>query len=391
MTTQVTLIGTGLSGLTAALGLANIGLSVTLIGEMPATQDDERTTAILSPGIEYLKKLNLWSACSAQAVPLMTMELIDRDNSFVYDASETNLNEFGFNVSNALLRQTLIKAISKNKNITWLKENVSKATRKNNKWELTLASGKKINAALIIAADGRNSLMRQAAEIATEMRSEDQTALVMILNAEKPHHYTSVEWYRTGGPLTLVPMEGKKLAIVWCEQDDIAQAKKKLSLDALSQELTEITEKRFGQLTVTSKPQTWPIRPMKAERLVKDNIVLIGEAAHVLPPIGAQGFNTSVQDIMVLTSCLQQAQKLGLSVTDSAFLHRYETTRLKDMGMRYHSMTRLNDLIRSTHPAFVFLRGAGLRSLNRFSLLKKHIMTFGLGAASRHPSEDQAA
>ncbi len=376
---DITIVGTGLAGLTAALALATDHI-VTLIGPMPNTKQDERTTAILSPGIAFLDGLGVWMSCAARATPLRTMQLIDGDKHFVFDASETAFDEFGFNVPNATLRQSLSGLIAKHRNITWIKESVTQATRAKNRWQLTTASRKKITADLVIAADGRNSLMRKAAEIEIDERDENQTALVAVLTTSQAHHDTSVEWYRPGGPFTLVPMAGKKMALVWCEDDDTAQMKTQQSLGALSREITDITAKRFGTLTFTAQPQTWPIKPMKAKTLIKDDVVLIGEAAHTLPPIGAQGLNTSLHDIAVLQDCLRNAKLLGLDITDRAGLRPYEQARLSDVNRRYHAMTGLNDLIRTQHPALQFLRGAGLRALNRFAPLKKQIMQFGLGA-----------
>lgn len=385
MTQSIGIVGTGLSGLTAALALGT-DRAITLIGETPTAAKDERTTAVLSPGIDFLKELKLWPACAAQAVPLMTMELIDGNDSFVYDASETQRNEFGFNVPNAVLRQTLLQAIARNRNITWIKENVANAIRKNTTWQLTTTGKKKIDLDVVVAADGRNSFLRQAAAIDIETRDENQVALVAVVEASKAHHYTSVEWYRAGGPLTFVPMDGKKLAIVWCEDQDTAAVKKNQPLSTLSKELTAITAQRYGTLTFLTKPQAWPIAPMKAECLVKDNIVLIGEAAHVLPPIGAQGFNTSLHDIKALQQIWTKAETLGLPLTDKTMLQQYERTRSKDVTLRYYGMTKLNDLIRTQNPALAFLRGTGLRSLRRLSPLRKKIMAFGLGT----PHEDAA-
>lgn len=380
------IVGAGLSGLSAAVALAKRDFNVTLIGEKMRAKNDERTTAVLAPGVALLQEMNVWKNCASRAVPLMTMELVDGDNTFTYDASETNLNEFGFNIPNEVLYASLSDAATSNKNITWIKENVTKAIRKNSAWELSLET-KKISAGTVIAADGKSSKMREAADFGVETIDEDQTAMVAVLQASKAHHYTSVEWYRTGGPLTLVPMEGKKLAVVWCEDDATAQKLKNSSLTELSRELTEITGNRFGTLTFQSKPQTWPIRPMKTTQLVRDGVILVGEAAHVLPPIGAQGFNTGLQDVAALRNALTKARNIGLSIHDETALKNYERTRLRDVSLRYHSMTRLNDLIRTQHPAFALLRGAGLRAMNRFSPLKKSVMAFGLNM----PRKDRAA
>ena len=377
---MIHVIGTGLSGMSMAAALAHHGFEVTLIGPKPEAAPDDRTTAILQPNIDFLDRLGLWTPLAATATPLIRMELHDQAHVSFFESSEMDLDQFGFNILNTQLKEALQARMTKQSAIHWQQTNVETMTRSTKGWTLHLANKKTLQAQLVIAADGRSSKTREAAGIACDEKPEQQAALVTMLECEKPHHYTSAEWYRKGGPFTLVPCRNKQLALVWCDQEKIIDAQLKADTDALSTTLTDMTEQRFGTLRVTGARQKWPIRPMKARTLVAPHLTLIGEAAHVLPPIGAQGFNTSLLDIRELLDHLLKGQKLGLAVSDPALLNAYAQQRASDIGLRYHGITRLNDLIRAQHPASAFARRIALNALDRVTPLRRQIMRFAMGS-----------
>lgn len=379
------IVGTGLAGLTLAAALAQAGFDVALYGPKPQAEKDARTTAVLQPNIEFLKSLGLWPGLSERATPLMTMELNDAGTQSVFTSVEMGLDQFGFNLVNTDLKEALLKQIAASK-ITWRTDNVENALLDKKGWRLQFAKGKEEIVRLLIGADGRNSLVRTAAGIETTEKEEDQSALVVQLVAEKNHHYTSVEWYRSGGPLTLVPCAGKQIALVWCDKTDIIDAQLKKSDTTLSNLITDMTESRFGQLTLTSRPQKWPVRPMKSHTLIAPHLALVGEAAHVLPPIGAQGFNTSLYDIQSLLAQLKRGRDLGLPVDDATILRAYDEARRFDVATRYHGITRLNDLIRSDSAGSIWARKIMMGALNCVTPLRRSVMKFAL-----HPRKGNAA
>jgi 2-octaprenyl-6-methoxyphenol hydroxylase len=377
---MIGIVGTGLSGLLAAVSLGQQEFPITLIGPDTAT-DDGRTTAIMDSGIEFLKELDVWQECAAQATPLVTMELIDDRHHHIFQARDIGLNEFGFNVSNTLLKKKLTGKIRQMKNIIWHKGLLTKAGETPTGWILS-SDKKTFEVSLVVGADGRNSKTREAAGLTIDQRASTQMALVAILQTEKNHHFSSVEWYRPGGPFTLVPMNGKEMALVWCDDETILKQKIKMTSAELGREMTQITQQRLGKLTITNTPQIWPVQPMKARRMTGDHLVLIGEAAHILPPIGAQGFNTSIQDIIELTAALKKAQRLGLAIYDAAILSGYERKRLPAITARYFGTNSLNDLIRAQHPAVKFARRASMKLIDMIPAIKAGLMRAGLGRAA---------
>lgn len=373
----IAIIGTGLAGMVQALALAANNMPVTLIG--PDAKPDKRSTAIMTPGIDFLKLLDAWEAIKPSATSLATMELVDGKSNFYFDASEIDQLTFGYNIDNTALKKRLHELVSKNKLITWHKHNAVAFEKKSIGWNITLADKKKISCDLLIGADGRNSPSRDAAGIEITTKDIDQAALVGLVQPEKSHFNTTVEWYRKGGPLTMVPTKDNCFAMVWCDTTKTQQQKQQYSKSELENELTELTGKRFGKLKLKNDLQLWPIRPIKSDSLIATDYALIGEAAHVLPPIGAQGFNTSLYDIMALTNTLKDAVEIGYRVNDPSILRLYEHSRLSDMNLRSKTANSLNTTLLSGNPVLHRLRRFSLNGIGHFAVIKKFVMQTGQG------------
>lgn len=376
---MITVIGTGLAGLTMTASLLYRGFKVTCIGPQLNHKDD-RTTAILQPNIDFLNSIGLWDQVAGTATPLITLEINEGKQHSVFDASEMRLDQFGFNIRNQALRDAVASHLKKyKKNLEWYDTTVKQALPTATGWQLDLGNNQLQEASFVIAADGRDSVMRESAAIDITQRNDNQTALVGFLSSQKPHHYTSVEWYTRGGPLTLVPCQSNRFALVWCDNSDTHQIRLEQPLSALADELTHLTDKRFGYLEPVDRLQPWILRPMQAKQLVKPHLALIGEAAHVLPPIGAQGFNTSLYDIQTLLDQMTKARSLGLPIHDMVHLKRYETIRQNDIAMRYHGITRFNDMVRLDGVFGKTLRSTMISTLNHIKPLRHLVMKTAMG------------
>lgn len=377
MSDRITLIGSGLSGMVQALALAQSGFAVTLIGPAPDTAPDARSTAILSPGIALLRSLSLWDKIAGDSTALVTMELIDGRKHSLFDAHEIDAANFGYNIRNSALKKSLSAALKKNKAVTWHQQIASHFEKTATGWIVTTGN-KTIPTDLLIGADGRHSPVRHAANVTTDEKSIDQTAMVGLLRAAKPHFNTTVEWYRRGGPLTFVPVEKDLFAFVWCDTQAAHEARSTMENAAIENELSELTQQRFGGLTLQNNIQLWPIHPFIARHFTAAHTALIGEAAHALPPIGAQGFNASLQDIIALTEILVQGKKIGYPPHDTTLLARYEKTRLPEIRLRAGAMNALNASLLSRHAMPHRLRQLSLGGVQHFSLLKNQLMQIGL-------------
>ena len=386
--------GGGIAGLTAAAAFAHQGLSVVLVD--PSTPpktigtegSDLRSTAFLAPARDLLENIGLWTALSSHAEPLNTLRVIDcqgsppeprTDRSF--QSTDLGAPSFGWNLPNWLTRKVLTETLSKAENVDLrLGDGFSRLVTREREAIITLTSGDQVRAQLAIAADGRGSPLRTAAGIDCKTTRYGQKALAFIVSHDVPHENVSTELYLSGGAFTTVPLPDHKgkhcSAIVW--MNDGAEAIRLNALDdeAFAQAATERSCSVLGEMTLLSPRNVWPIVTQEAERLTSQRVALIAEAAHVLPPIGAQGLNTSLRDVAILSE-LAANDSEWIGTED--FLAAYAKSRSRDIHLRAQFIDIYNRICRSDLPAVQDLRSAGLKAVHDVAPLRRSIMTAGMG------------
>ena len=245
---------------------------------------------------------------------------------------------------------------------------------------VSLSDGTKISTKLVIAADGRDSPMRDAAGIEVTRQSYGQKALAFAVTHPIPHENVSTEVHRSGGPFTLVPLPDRDglpcSAVVWMDDGASCLARMALDADAFSQAATDRSAHVLGPLTLASERAIWPIISQHAARLSAERVALIAEAAHVMPPIGAQGLNMSLQDIATL---LELAQKHGADLGSQQMLDAYHKARFGDIQLRLRGIDLLNRASQATTPLARDARAKGLSALYALPPVRRMLMEMGLG------------
>jgi 2-octaprenyl-6-methoxyphenol hydroxylase len=391
LSTPIAIVGNGLAGQVMAVALAKHNMSSVLIGpvEPVHTGADHRTTAIMQDGIAFLDSLGLWDETALQAVPLQTMRLISDDNEIAFASAEIGLPQFGFNIANAVLKQRLAAAIAASPLIKTIDTVVTDIIFASAQAHIVCADTQTIDAQLVIGADGKHSVVRDKAGVSVTQTAIDQQALVCVVESDEPHDFTSTEWYHRGGPFTLVPMPDSvtgqsRMAVVYCDSAAQITELSSLPLTDLGFYVTDMSQSRFGNLRVQDTPQIWPITPQRSTTMIAPHVALVGEAAHVLPPVAAQGFNTSLRDVQALVDVLQQAAALGLSVGQLSVLQNYAAQRALDMRVRGQGVDLLNRLIRQDDKIGRTLHKWGFNALNRVTPLKRLIMQKALAPKREH-------
>ncbi|SDK67102.1 UbiH/UbiF family hydroxylase [Paracoccus chinensis] len=388
---DVLVSGGGVAGLTAAAAFGASGLSVLCVDPAPPVTEeggagaDLRTTAFLQPSVDLLARIGLWDRLAPYATPLQVMRIVDAGGAEpvarltrAFDASEISDKPFGYNLPNWLLRREISARLGELPNVEFRPgTGTAGLTVRDDAALVDLSDGSRTRARLVVAADGRNSPVREALGIGVRTIRYGQKALAFAVTHEIPHENISTEIHRWGGPFTLVPLpdrDGKpSSAVVWMERGTEIARLRGLSREAFEAELNARSACVLGHLTQATGLTEWPIISQIADRYTGPRTALIAEAAHVVPPIGAQGLNMSLADLSSL---------LDLMTPDpgnQAALERYARARRPEAMVRLMGIDALNRASMLTPRPLRDLRAAALGGLYALAPVRRTMMRAGLG------------
>lgn len=393
-TVDVLISGGGVAGLTAAAAFGTRGFSVIVVDPSPPVTSeadpaaDLRTTAFLQPSIPVLEAAGLWSRLEPHAAPLWTMRIVDAGGAtpeprLVKDfrAEEISTQPFGWNLPNWLLRREMVARLADLPNVRFRPGLATTGLLTREAEALvTLSDGTRVQARLAIAADGRSSTLREAAGIAVRTMRYGQKALAFAVTHPLPHQNVSTEIHRSGGPFTLVPLPDREglpaSAVVWMERGAEIARLAALPVEAFEAEMTARSGSVLGPLKRVSRLTIWPIISQIAARMSAQRLALMAEAAHVVPPIGAQGLNMSLADLRVLLDLI------GANPGDpgtAAILSSYHSRRHWEVEARVAGIDMLNRASMMGEPFLRDTRAAALNALYSLSPVRKTLMKAGLG------------
>ena len=383
-TFDIAVIGGGLAGTAAALAVAQRGYRTALVAPKPSSEDG-RTTALMMPSIEMLETLGVWSSVQEGAAPLRAMRIIDATKRLVraptvtFHASELDIDAFGYNMPNRPLLDALSKAIDTSGLVSRFPQSAVSLSEQPDYVDIVLDDGTPLSASLVVGADGRNSRVREAAGIAAHDWRYPQTAIVLNFAHEYPHADTSNEFHTEAGPFTQVPLPGRKSSLVWALAPEEAEAKQAMPAEALSQAIEEKMQSMLGKVTVESTVQRFAFSGMIARSFGRGRMLLVGEAGHVFPPIGAQGLNLGLRDVLDFISALDRAGGPTNAITVS---QNYNRARRSDVVSRTASVDMLNRTLLHDFLPVQFLRSGGLAALSAIAPLRVFAMREGMKPGS---------
>ena len=382
--------GGGPAGLTAAIALAGAGLATVLVGKRPQRRDN-RTTALFAGSVTALQTLGVWELCAAQAAPLKIMRIVDdtgrlwRAPEMKFTADEIGLEAFGYNIENFHLVAALEKRAGALESLRIVDDEVRSVAPHAAQVTLTLASGSTLKTPLVVAADGRKSLCRAAAGIEVDEREYRQAALTVCLTHTRPHHDTSTEFHTPSGPFTLVPLPGQRSSVVWVLDPAQAETIKALSDAELAAEVERASHSILGKITVEPGRGLFPLSVATAKSFGAQRIALIGEAAHVIPPIGAQGLNLGLRDAASIGELAVAAARDGGDIGGGGVLDAYEKMRRADVGSRTLAIDLLNRTLLTDFLPVQGMRGLGLYMIDRVGPLRRAVMREGVEPRAAQP------
>lgn len=388
---DVVIAGAGPAGLMAGLLVARTGLEVAIIDPILAKhptqggRQDARTIALMQGAVRLLDHLDVWPLLEETSASLWRMRLIDQTQRFfraptvTFDAHELGDLPFARNVPLSLLTQTLQQAGENMKNLTMIGKPV-KHVKTGPKVATLEIDGyaKSITTPCIVAADGRNSLCRDAADIKTTQWAYPQKAIACSFSHSLPHGDISTEFHRPSGPLTLVPLKGNKSSLVWSEKPENADEIFKLDDESFCKKLEELTGSALGDISNPTPRGIFPIHGLTAREFAKNRVLLVGEAGHVLPPIGAQGLNLGMRDAALVAELIEDAHVAGDDIGSDDIMATYDRRRRRDIFPRTVIVDMLNRSLLHNFTPLQGARGLGLFMLNQFGALRRQVMQRGI-------------
>jgi 2-octaprenyl-6-methoxyphenol hydroxylase len=294
----------------------------------------------------------------------------------LFDSTEIGLDAFGYNVANTVLVSELAMKVGRSDiiRLAVTAENNSIATES---IRILLSNGATVEALIVVGADGRRSATRTAAGISVDSWRYDQAALVVNVNHTLSHNDTSTEFHTATGPFTLVPLPGRRSSLVWVGSGDETDRRAALSDGDLGRVIEARSASILGAITIEGRRQVFPLAGMTAHQFAAARVALVGEAAHVFPPIGAQGLNLGYRDVSTL------ADLVAGPLADPGAAERlvgFDAARRRDVISRTVAVDSLNRTLLSDLVPVQGIRGLGLFLLDRLPPLRRAIMRHGVDA-----------
>jgi len=395
-TCDVAVVGAGPTGIAAALALAHVGADVTLIGPAPpkakAARPETRTAALLTSSVDFLKRLNVWDELVPYAAPLKVIRIVDASRSLLrspdiaFEARELGLFAFGYNISNTVLTEALYaRAEAVLPKI--IPASVEQITLADREAHLTLSGGHSLTARLVAGADGRRSVCREAAGIEIDGWRYDQGAIATSFHHTRPHNGISTELHKERGSVTAVPMpEPCQSALIWIGTATEIDALMAVDDGEFAARLQDRLGDTLGKISDVGPRAAFPVGGLTAKTLGANRTALIGEAAHIMPPLGAQGLNLGLRDAAALADCVAGALRRGHDPGGQAVLSAYDRARHFDVRARAVGVDLLNRSLLTSLLPVQAARGLVLAGLNAFAPLRRLVMRAGLAPAAELPS-----
>ena len=376
-------IGGGPAGLTAAIALAETGARTALLARR-VPYADNRTTALLGASTDLLERLDVWRRCRDQAAALRTMRLVDDTGRLIrapevrFSSQEIGLDQFGYNIDNRTLMAALEERAAELSGLTRFDDEAAGVDPQDAMVAIHTRAGGSLSARLVIGADGRQSLSREAAGIDVKRRDLHQSALTFNISHSRPHKNISTEFHTPHGPCVFVPLPGNRSSVVWVSAASEAQRLMALGDDELSEAAEKQSHSILGSVRVEPGRNLFPLSIESLRQFASHRVALVGESAHVLPPIGAQGLNMGLRDAADIADIAGHAISIGEDPGAPQVLARYQSARRADVASRMFAIDLANRSLLSDFLPVQSLRAVGLHLLGSFGPLRRLAMREGL-------------
>jgi 2-octaprenyl-6-methoxyphenol hydroxylase len=386
---DVVIAGGGLTGPTLALALTDAGLTVALCDAEPlqARLDpafDGRASAIAAANWRQWRTLGVATMLEPDAQPIRRILVTDGPAPgpsataplpVFLEFSSNDLGDdgepMGWIIENRRIRPAFAQALAKRKVATFAPGAVLEAAIEDRACRVTLSDGRVLEAPLLVGAEGRRSVVREAAGIGTYGWAYGQCGVVATVRLERDHEGVAHEYFLPGGPFAILPLKDHRASLVWSEHEDRARALVEASPEAFEAHMARRFGDFLGRPTLVGARMQFPLSLQMAERMVAPRVALVGDAAHAVHPIAGQGLNMGLKDAAALAEVIVEARRLGEDWSSELVLERYARWRRVDAVGLALATDLFTRLFSNDHPVLRLARGAGLALANRLAPAKR--------------------
>ncbi len=393
MACDVAIVGSGLVGSALACALDGSGLNVALIEAQAAPSRarggdaalDRRNLALAKRSVETLTRLGVWSGAESQATAIRDVHVSRRGDfgKLRLDAADHGLDAFGWTVPAPVLGDALeqrlgactqLQRVQPATLVEWREEGAYLRLDVD-----AAGSTRPLIAQVLVAADGTDSRTRERAGIGAARHDYAQTAIVGNVMLDREHNGRAFERFLDAGLVALLPLAGRTCGFVWAMPSDDAERAMESDDERFLADLQTVFGQRLGAFRRLGRRQAWPLRAVTAHALTAPRLVLVGNAAQTVHPVGAQGFNLGLRDAVTLAEELIAAHREGRDIGCEETLGRHARRRERDRQATLASSDALVSLFGSTSGVLRFARSAALAAMDRIPVIKRGLARRGMG------------
>ena len=393
---DVAIVGGGLVGASLACALTDVGLRVILLEKLIPSQKitadyDARSLALSSSSVHIFKQLGLWSSLQPHASAIRKIHVSERGGFGVtrLSAQEAGVDALGYVVEAQYINKTLWEKLATQSSLTVVAPATVTALHVGDQHAiLTINANNKpqtISAALVIAADGMQSFIREQLHISVEKRDYHQTAIIAHVTPSAKGHGVAYERFTPTGPLALLPLSSARYGVVWTVPPDMVEDLLALTDAEFLTHLQQAFGYRLGHFMRVGKRQTFPLSLQQAREQIRERVVLLGSAAHHLHPVAGQGFNLALRDVALLAATLQQAREEQQDIGALVVLKKYLAARVPEQQRVLRATDGLVRLFSNDKKSLRLLRQVGLLAFDQLGSLKHTVMRHAMGLTTQLP------
>jgi 2-octaprenyl-6-methoxyphenol hydroxylase len=384
---DLAIIGGGPTGLALAAALGGAGFSVLVVERQPlarltAPGFDGRVTAIARGSQLLLDAIGVWPALAPLAEPILDIVVGETGSPATvhYDHRDVGREPLGWIAENRHIREALLARLAELSEVELAAPaSVARLERDGPAAKVELADGRLFRAPLVAVAEGKESPTRTLAGIGAQRWQYGQTGIVCTLRHERPHLGCAVERFFPDGPLARLPMQGRRVSIVWALADSLANAVVRLDDREFLGELAERLGDELGELSLEGPRFHYPLSLVWADRYTAGRLVLVGDAARGIHPIAGQGWNLALRDVAAVAELVVDRLRLGLDPGDATTLERYAAWRRFDSLVLVAVTDGINRLFANDLFPLSLARNAGLALVERLPPAKRFFMRHAMG------------